>query len=212
MVNKDSKILILAPHTDDAEFGCGGAIAKFSKITQNIFCVAFSAAEDSVPKHLEKNINRKNMYEALSVLGISKSHIQIFSYKVREFPENRQAILDDIIKIKENINPNFVFLPSTYDTHQDHQVVRNEGFRAFKQTTLIGYEIPWNNLSFTTNLFIQLSEKNVEDKILSIKTYISQLGREYVNDNFIKSIIRTRGGQAGYRYAEAFEIIRWIIK
>ena len=25
------KILVLAPHTDDAEFGCGGAIAKFIK-------------------------------------------------------------------------------------------------------------------------------------------------------------------------------------
>ncbi|MCD4795125.1 MAG: PIG-L family deacetylase [Bacteroidales bacterium] len=210
MINKDSRILILAPHTDDAEFGCGGSIAKFTENGNDVFCVAFSAAEISIPSRFDKNINKINMREAMEILGIKKN-FEINSFQARKFPEFRQEILDYILKIRTDIKPDIVFLPSTFDTHQDHQVIRNEGFRAFKKTTLVGYEIPWNNLTFTTNLFIRLTEKHVKLKISSIKKYISQLGRDYVDKNFIESVLRTRGGQAGCIYAEAFEIIRWLI-
>ncbi len=211
MISKKSRILILAPHTDDAEFGCGGSIAKFAKNGNEIFSIAFSAAEDSVPAEFDRDINRKNMYEAMDILGVPKKNVEILAYKVREFPEYRQKILDDIIGFSKIIKPDIVFLPSKNDTHQDHQVICNEGFRAFKKITILGYEIPWNNLSFTTNSFIMLNENEVNLKIESLKKYIAQLSRNYVNEEFIKSIMRTRGGQMGARYAEAFEVVRWII-
>ncbi len=210
-MNKQDKILFLAPHTDDIEFGCGGTIAKFAQEQKQIFAVAFSAAEESVPSGLDRDINRKNMFEALKILGVNKENCSILNFKVREFPQNRQLILDEILRIKKEIEPDMVFLPSTFDTHQDHQVISNEGFRAFKKTTLIGYEIPWNNLTFTTNMFVKISESEMEKKLESIRTYISQLGRSYLDDDFIRSLARTRGGQSGFKYAEAFEIIRWII-
>jgi len=49
-----NKILVLAPHTDDGEFGCGGSIAKFTMDGKNVFYAAFSTAEKSVPDHLPK--------------------------------------------------------------------------------------------------------------------------------------------------------------
>src|SRR5436190_11900925 len=42
------RVLVLAPHTDDAEFGCGGTIAKFVAAGKEVFQVAFSAAEASL--------------------------------------------------------------------------------------------------------------------------------------------------------------------
>ncbi|GAB4373795.1 MAG: hypothetical protein Kow0042_17920 [Calditrichia bacterium] len=58
MVNRDA-ILILAPHTDDGELGCGGTISRFIEEGKNIFYVAFSTASDSVPHPYPADILKK---------------------------------------------------------------------------------------------------------------------------------------------------------
>jgi len=205
-------VLVVAPHTDDAEFGCGGTISKFISEGKNVFCAAFSSADESVMEGLPKDINRTDMIRSMRILGVKEENIKIFDYKVRKFPEFRQEILDDLIVLSKEFQPDLVFLPSTFDTHQDHQVISQEGFRAFKKHCILGYEILWNNLTFTTDAFILLNDEDVEKKIESVKCYISQLDRGYLNDNFLRSLMTTRGGQIGCKYAEAFQVIRWLIK
>lgn len=90
-------VLVLAPHTDDAEFGCGGTIAKLVEAGANVRCVAFSAAEESVPKGLPRDVLRGEMRSAMSELGISESQLEILQYPVRHFPQHRQAILEDLV-------------------------------------------------------------------------------------------------------------------
>tara|TARA_Y100000739_G_C20308302_1_gene328716 strand:+ start:165 stop:359 length:195 start_codon:yes stop_codon:yes gene_type:complete len=51
-----NKILVLAPHTDDGEIGCGGSIARFIDEGKEIYYIAFSKCEESVPKGFPKNI------------------------------------------------------------------------------------------------------------------------------------------------------------
>jgi LmbE family N-acetylglucosaminyl deacetylase len=102
-------------------------------------------------------------------------------------------------------------MPNVNDIHQDHQTIYAEGLRAFKQTTILGYELPWNNLIFTTNTFIKLDEANIKQKIAALNEYKSQSSRTYLNEDFIRSLARTRGVQIGTDYAEAFELVRWII-
>lgn len=51
------KILILVPHTDDGEIGCGGMIAKFVEEGKELYYVAFSIARTSVVENgLPENI------------------------------------------------------------------------------------------------------------------------------------------------------------
>ena len=206
-----SKIVVLAPHTDDGEFGCGGTIAKFIERGLVVKYVAFSTAEQSVPDGFEKNILETEVAKATSILGIKKSDLIIHKFPVRHFPEYRQDILEIMVRLNDEVNPDLVLLPSTSDTHQDHQVIASEGFRAFKNTRMLGYEIPWNNLSFKTNSFSVINENHLELKIKSLKCYISQLGRKYVTEEFIKSLAITRGTQIGKQYAETFEVVRWLI-
>ena len=70
-------ILILAPHTDDGEFGCGGSIAKFINEGSNVFYAAFSTAEKSVPKHLPRDILKTEVQEATKRLGIPRKNLLI---------------------------------------------------------------------------------------------------------------------------------------
>jgi len=60
-----NRILVLAPHTDDGEFGCGGSIARFIEEKKEVFYVAFSAVEELVPPNFPRDILRKEVKEPL---------------------------------------------------------------------------------------------------------------------------------------------------
>ena len=205
-------VVVLAPHTDDGEFGCGGTIAKFVEEGKNVHYVAFSICETSVPKDFPPDILAIEVSQATRVLDIAPQNLIVQRYPVREFPRYRQEILDELIELRKTLKPDLVFLPSTEDIHQDHQVISQEGIRAFKHTTILGYEMPWNNLRFASAAFIPLERRHVDKKIEAVIEYKSQQHRIYTQLDFINSLAQVRGVQAGCDYAEAFEVIRWIIR
>ena len=207
-----SKILILGPHTDDGEFGCGGTIAKFIEEGKELYYATFSCAEESVPEGLPKDILLKEVKASSKVLGIPEDNLLIYRYPVRKFDHYRQNILEDLVRLRNDINPDLVLMTSPHDLHQDHYVIATEGLRAFKFTSILGYEMPWNNINFETRSFIHLEERHIQKKLDSVKCYRSQTGRKYANEEFIRGLATTRGVQCGADYAETFEVIRWIIK
>lgn len=209
----NKKILILAPHTDDLEFGCGGTVAKLAEKERNnqIYCAAFSACKISVRPEFPEDILITEIKAASKILGIPRENLILFDYNVRTFNYRRQEILDDIIKLKTEIKPDIVFIPSLNDLHQDHYTIAQEGFRAFKFSSLLSYELIWNNLSFNTASFMKLTEEHMQLKMKAIEQYKSQAHRPYANEEFIYSLARTRGVQINTRYAECFEVIRWIL-
>ena len=204
-------ILILAPHTDDGELGCGGTIAKFIEDGKKVFCAAFSIAEDSVPMGFAKDALEKEFINAMKVLGVEQKNIFIYKYKVRHFPTFRQDILEDIVKLRKLISPDLVFVPSPNDIHQDHQVVTQEGLRVFKKISILGYELPWNNIVFESRSFVKLERRHIEKKIQALQSYETQKHRSYLNEDFIWGLARTRGTQFENDYAESFEVLRIII-
>ncbi len=205
------RILVIAPHTDDGEFGCGGSIAKFIDEGRDVYYVAFSTAEQSVPPGLPKNILEVEVKEATKRLGIPPDNLIIYKYEVRKLNYVRQDILEELVKLKKEIDPQLVFSPTTRDLHQDHFTVAAECTRAFKQISILGYEIPWNNITFNAHAFITLAERYIDKKVDALKAYQSQSHRNYATEDFIRSLATTRGVQIGSRYAEAFEVVRWVI-
>ena len=208
MIKQFNNILILAPHTDDGELGLGGTISKLIKEGKNVTYVAFSTAEESVPDGFPKDILKTEVKNATSVLGISPQNLIIFNYQVRKLNYSQQEIREERRKIRKNNNFDLVFIPSLHDIHQDHTTIAQEGLRAFKNTTIFGYELIWNNLTFNTQCFVKLSREDIETKILALKEYKSQGKRDYLSEDFIKSLARSRGVQIGCEYAEAFEVVR----
>lgn len=206
------RILVLSPHTDDGELGCGGSIAKLAGEGKEVYYAALSTCEKSVPKGYPSNILETEVKAATKTLGIKPENLMLYNFPVRDFPEHRQEILDTLLSIREKVKPDIVFTPSSFDTHQDHQAVRQETLRAFKMCSILGYEQPWNNITFNTTAFVPLSEKDLKKKIDALLCYNSQKGRTYLSDEFIKSLARTRGVQVNTEYAETFEVIRWVIK
>lgn len=208
---KNKKILVLAPHTDDGELGCGGSITKFVESNSEVYYAAFSACQQSVLKEFPSDILITEVKEATKVLGILPDNLFLFDFEVRTFNYRRQEILDVIINLRQKIKPDIVFMPSKNDLHQDHFTITNEGIRAFKNSSILCYEMPWNNLQFETTCFITLSNDAIQTKIRALREYKSQAHRSYITEEFIKSLARVRGVQIGVDYAETFEIVRWIL-
>ena len=102
-------------------------------------------------------------------------------------------------------------MPCIHDIHQDHSTIAKEGLRAFKTKTILGYELIWNNLSFNTTAFVKLEKHHIQAKADALKEYKSQGIRDYMSEDFIFSLAKTRGVQIGYQYAEVFEVIRLVI-
>lgn len=212
MKQEKERVLVLAPHTDDGEFGCGGSIAKFIEAGKKVYYVAFSTAEKSVPEDWPKNILELEVKEATKRIGIPPSNLIIYKYEVRKLNYVRQEILEELVKIKRELNPQLVFIPSQNDLHQDHQTVATEAVRAFKQGSLLGYELPWNTITFHTQGFIKLEKDHVRKKIHALQAYKSQSHKAYSSEDFIWSWAKTRGTQIGAQFAETFEITRWVIE
>ncbi|MFA7097833.1 MAG: PIG-L deacetylase family protein [Gammaproteobacteria bacterium] len=211
MLNHNSKVLVLAPHTDDGEFGCGATISRLIQEGKKVFYAAFSLAEESVPKGYPKNVLETEVKKATKVLGVDPDNLLIFRYKVRNFAQERQAILEDLVKLNMELLPDLVFMPSLNDLHQDHTTIANEGLRAFKKTTILCYELPWNNVVFSNNCFLKFGDTELNKKIDALKCYKSQHSRNYASEEFIRGLAVTRGTQIGARYAEVFEVIRMVL-
>ena len=207
--NSINNILVLAPHTDDGEIGCGGLISKFKREGKKVTYVAFSICEESVPEGLPKNILETEVRNATNKLKIDK--LIIYKFKVRYFPKYRQEILEEMVKLNKEIKPDLVLMPMSSDVHQDHKTIYEEGVRAFRKTNLLGYELVWNNLEIKNHLFVKLKEDDIINKINSINEYKSQSFRDYIDSDFIKSLAIVRGKQINVDYCETFEIIRLII-
>lgn len=210
-INDVKTALVLAPHTDDGELGCGATISKLIREQVAVWYVAFSKCEESLPIGCPKDTLVNELRLATEKLGISQERVSVLDYKVRHFSESRQKILDDLIKLGGEIKPDVVFIPSPHDIHQDHATIASEGMRAFKKTSIFAYELPWNNYSFFNQAFVRVSEEDVHNKILALQQYKSQNNRQYVKPDSILAILRTHGMQVGSDYAEVFEVPRIVV-
>ena len=206
----DGTILAVAPHTDDAELGCGATLVRALEEHAEVHVLVFSTVEDSVPAGQPPTLLRDEFLDSMRTLGVPPDRLQVEGYPVRRLNSHRQEVLDTLIAVRRRIGPDIVLAPASSDVHQDHQVVHQECLRAFKDLTLLGYENPWNHVTFSANAFVTLEERHIDAKWEALQAYRSQLemGRPYFTRSFIEGLATVRGVQVHAPYAEAFEAVR----
>ena len=208
MIEAWKRALVLAPHTDDGEFGCGGTMARLVEAGVDVRYVAFSIATKSLPDGFPPDTLAREVRAATAEMGIPESRLTLHDFEVRTFPGRRQDVLEILIGLWEDWPPDAVLMPSLRDIHQDHQVVAAEGLRAFKRTTVLGYEIPWNNFNFDHQAYVGLEKRHVERKVAALACYESQQHRNYANPEYVWNLARTHGINVNREYAEVFEVYR----
>src|SRR5882757_7490521 len=111
-IAKFSRVLVLAPHTDDGELGAGGTIAKLIEEGTEVYYAAFSTAEQSVPAGFPKDILKTEVKNATFKLGIKRENLLVYNYEVRKLNYVRQEILEELIRLRTQIEPDLILLPS----------------------------------------------------------------------------------------------------
>ncbi|MDA8773310.1 PIG-L family deacetylase [Luminiphilus sp.] len=204
------RALLLSPHTDDAELGAGAVISRLARQGVEISSVTFSFCEESTPVGFPVGCLKDECIAAMEVLGISD--VRILDYPVRGFDRFRQDILEDLIRLRTEIQPDLILTPASTDCHQDHEVIHNESVRAFKNSTILGYIFPWNSLKTRPNVTVDVEPVDVETKINALACYHSQSDRNYFSPEVINAALIVAGSSVGVKYAEAFECIRFRLR
>lgn len=209
-------ILALSAHTDDAELGAGGFLARAIEQGDSVTVVAFSMGNP------ETGANWQEFRRSTLALGIEisiqtncyldRTTAAMRNYETRRFHEARQYILDALIALRCEDKPDLVLCPSTQDIHQDHQVIAAEAMRAFRTSSILGYELPWCNYEFKPTMYVPLIAEQMEKKQAALACYESQQAKHYFDRCVIDGLARMRGMQVKAEFAEAFEVIRWVMK
>lgn len=198
------RILVLSPHTDDAELGAGGLIHLLARNARQVSIVHFSDTANINGEEVGLSLRGEALASA-RCLGLTKKNLIFANYPTRFFSSQRQEILDFMIELKKNFTPDLVLCPGPGDKHQDHAVIGAEAIRAFSAQTILGFDTYWNQSLQNPTAVVELSRSDVEAKIEALKEYRSQQGKGYMDPNTIFGQARMRGVGPGFEFAEAFQ-------
>jgi N-acetylglucosamine malate deacetylase 1 len=201
----DKTVLAIAPHIDDVELGAGATIHHLSA-HNNVYYVALS-----LPPLVEPNVFMEEFQSSVRHLGVDFRNVILRDYDPRNLFDSRTEILQLFYDLNQELCPDIVFIPNSRDIHQSHEVVFAEARRAFKYGTVLGYELPWNSMEFSMDVFITLTKEDVDAKVGAINCYKTQKHRMFFANDIVGDLARVRGKQIGHQYAECFELIRLIV-
>lgn len=205
MIFSGQRLLFLGAHPDDIELGCGALLAHVSD-NVDLRCVTLSD-------------NRKNPdlthlvaehQVSMEILGVASERVILKDFETRNFPRDRQAILEYLYTLNGEFKPDAVFTHTKADIHQDHDVVTVEALRAFRGVTVLGYDVLRSSYGFFPNFLVEVTGDDVERKIEALNAYKTYERKYYFSPEVIRATSIRHGALAERPFAEGFDILRII--
>ncbi|HSN94950.1 MAG TPA: PIG-L family deacetylase [Anaerolineaceae bacterium] len=196
-------LLFLGAHPDDIELGCGALIAEVGN-SADMHCYTFSDNQ--------QNPDLKDLVSeyatSMRTLGLNEGQYELGSFQTRRFPESRQEVLEQMLALRKRYQPQIVFVHTAKDVHQDHGTLTQEAIRAFRGTTVLGYDVLRSSYGFFPDFLVEVSEKAVETKLLALSKYQTYAQKYYFNAEILRATAIRHGALAERPLAEGFDIIR----
>ena len=196
-------VCFIGAHPDDIELGAGALIAHIIKQTE-IYCITLSQ-NDKNPT-LKNLISEQN--ESMDFLGVPNNHLLQGTFETRRFPHARQEILEFLIDFNKKFHPEIIFTHTKSDVHQDHATVTGEVLRAFRGSTVLGFDVIRSSYGFFPHFLVEVSEKDVETKIKALAAYKTYKEKYYFDPEVTRATLIHHGALAGRKFAEGFDILR----
>ena len=199
------KICFIGAHPDDIELGCGAVIAR---INSHADLKTVTLSDNQKNPSLQSLVNEH--FRSMEILGISRENVQLENFETRKFPDQRQDILEYLIKFNQSFHPDIVFTHTKADLHQDHKTVTEECLRAFRGTTVLGYDVIRSSYGFFPNFLVEVNEVEVNRKMEALAAYSTYQTKYYFDSEVTRATLIRNGALAERRYAEGFETLRII--
>lgn len=201
------RIFFIGAHPDDIELGCGALISNIASSTE-VFCITVSDNQ--------KNPKLTNLvsehFDSMSILGVPKDNVIVGEFETRRFMQARQEILEFLFDLNKKYQPDTVFIHSKADLHQDHGVVTEEALRAFRGTSVFGFDVIRSSQGFFPTFLVEVSENDVLTKIKSLAAYKTYQEVYYFGEELTRSILIRNGALCERPFAEGFDILRMVGK
>jgi LmbE family N-acetylglucosaminyl deacetylase len=109
--------------------------------------------------------------------------------------------------------PDLVFAPSPADAHQDHALVGSLAPTVWRDSLILGYEIPkWDGDLGRPSAYVSVAPEVARRKVeLLTANFTSQIGRDWWDDEVFFGLMRLRGMECRSQYAEAFHISKLLV-
>jgi LmbE family N-acetylglucosaminyl deacetylase len=198
------RILCLGAHCDDIDIGCGGTLLKLlaQERRAEVMWVAFSASPTRA-KELKASA-RRFMRRA------ARAEVVTHSFRDSYFPGQYAAIKDAFEPLKRLPSPDLIFTHHRVDRHQDHRIVSELTWNAFRNHLIFEYEIPKYDGGLTPpNAYVRLERAQVEAKVKTLLAcYASQSSKKWFTAETFRGLMRLRGIEAAAEsgWAEGFHV------
>jgi LmbE family N-acetylglucosaminyl deacetylase len=206
-------ILAIGAHFDDVELGCGGALARHARQGDSVYVFVATVSGFSNQYNQAVRTNESAIEEgrnAMAILGVKELLCGNFKTLEVEFVDTLNV---EILKIVQDKKINQVYVHWTGDVHHDHQAVGKASLHSCRHVPkLLMYRSNWyhSTLEFRGNFYVDITQCQ-EIKEQAIRAHVTELdrtGEKWIS--FFRNEAENAGQRIGVKYAEVFEMVKWL--
>jgi LmbE family N-acetylglucosaminyl deacetylase len=197
------QILCLGSHCDDIEIGCGGTLLKLIQSHRGNVMVQW-VVFSSTPEREEEAQRSAQAF----LKRTKQKNVVIQHFADSFFPYNGGEIKKFMQELSRRFSPDVIFTHYRNDLHQDHRLIAELTWNAFRDHWILEYEVPkYDGDLGSPNLFVSLTGAMCHNKINHVvRYYKSQRNKRWFTKETFLSLHRLRGIECNSAsgYAEAF--------
>jgi len=220
-------VLVVAAHPDDEALGCGGTMLRHKQAGDTVQVLFLADGETARDAKAADRIaaRRAQAVAACEILGAEAPHFE-------QFPDNRMdtvPLLDvtkAVEKVVSAVKPSVVYTHHGGDLNVDHRVTQQAVMTACRPLpgssvrSIYAFEVAsstgWAGLAqlpFAPARFVDIDQQ-LSAKLRALHCYSDEmLAFPHVRSfEAVEALARWRGASAGLPAAEAFEVLREVVR
>lgn len=197
------RVMVIAAHPDDIEFGCFGTLLKLHNNGARIF--EFIASNGSIGGDPSRRVN-----EALDSAKILDSEVVFGDLPDTQIPY--EQVMRKIENAIDEFKPTIVFTHTPNDTHQDHRTISQATLSAARNmSNVLFFQSFPSTTTFSPQYFVDITEFFAE-KQRAIGLHKTQSDKSYANPDFVSTVAKYHAYTVRHsgKMFEAFEIQRMV--
>jgi LmbE family N-acetylglucosaminyl deacetylase len=229
MADPNRRVMVVVAHPDDAEFGCGGAVARWAREGAEVTYVVVTngdkgSGDRAMTSERLARIRREEQVNAARVLGVAR--VEFLGYPDGELEDTREVRRDVTAQIRRwrpdrLVTQNPFRTVNLYASHRDHRIAAGVALDAV-------YPLARDHLSFPELLAQGLEPHKVREvylmwwenpevvvdisdtmdlKLKALACHESQMGDFAAVEARVRERAAQLGKPRGYAYAETFNRI-----
>jgi LmbE family N-acetylglucosaminyl deacetylase len=198
----DLNILCIGAHSDDIEIGCGGTMLRLLSENKHIAVTWLVVSAAGIRASEARESAQRFLYTAPS------NTIVIEAFQDSYFPYIGGEIKKYFEQFRKSTLPDIIFTHNRHDLHQDHRLISELTWNAFRDHFILEYEtIKYDGDIGQPNFYVPLTVAQAKMKIDTLlSSFGSQKSKDWFTEDTFNAVLRLRGVEcrAPDRLAEAF--------